>query len=113
MKSGFPPAVILNNDRKKYISALKKANKGNFEKFNLLVAQAIERSLDIYLVSIGAEGGDLVSLAELSKKTRFSQEYLSLLARKGDLEALKMNRNWLSSEEAVERYLKNRRRKRG
>ena len=51
-------------------------------------------------------------LAEMAKNTSFSAKYLNLLARQGKLEAYKEGRDWLTSKEAVERYLKNRTRQR-
>lgn len=112
MKNGFPPVIILNNDRKKYISALRSANRGNFEPFYLLVAQAVERSLDLFLMAAGVYSGELIKLSELSKSVNFSAKYLNKLARTGKLEALKLGRDWLSSKEALARYLENRERKR-
>lgn len=112
MKEGYPPAIILNNDRKKYLASLKIAGRGNFNPFYLLVAQAVERSLDLYLMAAGIESGELVPLSALAKESDFSEKYLNLLARSGKLEALKLGRNWLSSKQALERYLKGRQRKR-
>lgn len=106
MKSGFPPAVILKNDRKKYYAALNKANNGDLGKLTLLIAQTIERSLDIYLDSCG-QTEDYILLSKLAKTTPYSQEYLSLLARQGKIDAFKQGRNWVSTQQAVENYLKN------
>jgi len=49
---------------------------------------------------------------ELAKSTKFTEKYLNLLARNGKLEAHKEGRNWLSSEEALQRYMATRERKR-
>lgn len=107
MKYGFPPAVILKNDRKKYYEALNRANKGDYEKIILLIAQAVERSLDIYLEACGHEGVEYLPLAELAKDTPYSQEYLSFLARQGKIDAYKQSRNWLSTKESIKRYMDN------
>jgi len=48
MRCGFPPAIILKNDRKKYYEALNQANGGNYQKLALLMFQALERTLNIY-----------------------------------------------------------------
>lgn len=108
MRFGFPPAVILKNDRKKYYSALNQANEGDYEALELLVAQAVERSLNLYLEACGPASidADYVPLSELVKGTPYSQEYLSLLARQGKIDAFKMSRNWYSSKQAVDNYLK-------
>ncbi|WP_232764167.1 hypothetical protein [Salegentibacter salinarum] len=49
MKEGFPPALFLRNDRKKYYAALNAANKGNYSKSGLLMCQALERTISIYI----------------------------------------------------------------
>lgn len=53
-----------------------------------------------------------LSLAEISKTTPFSAKYIDLLARQGKLEAYKEGLDWLTSKEAIERYIKNRTRQR-
>ncbi|MBI2640789.1 MAG: hypothetical protein HYW91_02810, partial [Candidatus Sungbacteria bacterium] len=46
-----------------------------------------------------------ISLAEAAQGTPYSQEYLSLLARKGKLPAKKVGRNWYATKLAVANYL--------
>lgn len=108
MRNGFPPAVILVNDRKKYYRALDAATNGELRPFELLIAQAVERSLDIYLEAAGHNGFDeYVPLSELAEKFPYSQEYLSLLARRGLIDAYKQSRNWLATERSVADYINN------
>jgi len=108
MKYGYPPAIILKNNRKQYYRSLNLANNGDYDSFILLVAQALERSLDLYLESCGALGHDeYVPLSTLAKKFPYSQEYLSLLARQGKIDAHKKARNWLATEKSVNDYLNN------
>ena len=47
-----------------------------------------------------------ITLAEAAQGTPYSQEYLSLLARKGRLEAIKRGRNWMTTRRAVEDYVR-------
>lgn len=115
MKAGYPLSIILKNDRKRYYNVLNKADKGDLNPFIRFVAQSVERSLDIYLKVLTPKDKSkekYVTLRKLSKITDFSPKYLNLLARKGKLEAHKEGRVWFSSKEALERYLKNRERKR-
>ncbi|MFQ5342920.1 MAG: Fic family protein [Anaerolineae bacterium] len=49
MRASYPPAVIRNEDRDAYYSALDAAHAGETDSFVSLVASAVERSLDIYL----------------------------------------------------------------
>lgn len=112
LRKGFPPAVVLRNDRKRYYNALQKADIGDFSLFVLLMSISCERSLDLYLRAIGEYGKEeLEQLSKLAKKTPYSQEYLSLLARRGEIAAAKEGRVWLSSLKAIENYKKKRLRK--
>ncbi len=115
MQAGYPLVVILKNDRKKYYNVLDKADQGQYEPLVKFMAQAVERSLDMYLrilAPANKSSEKFLSLAEIAQNTSFSAKYLNLLARQGKLEAHKEGRDWLTSREAVERYLKNRLRKR-
>ncbi len=106
MKLGYPPAIILKNNRSQYYRSLNLANNGNYSSFILLIAQALERTLDLYLESSGVLGSDeYVPLSILAKKFPYSQEYLSLLARQGKIDAHKKTRNWLATEKSVTDYL--------
>ena len=74
MRAGYTPAIILKNNREQYYRSLNRANKGDYSSFTLLVAQALERSLDLYLESCGALGSDeYVPLSILAKKFPYSQ----------------------------------------
>ncbi len=50
--------------------------------------------------------GKLISISEAAYNTPYSAEYLSLLARKGKLKAIKISRDWLTTREAVLEYVK-------
>jgi Fic family protein len=115
MQVGYPLVIILKNDRKKYYDVLDKADSGKYEPLVKFIAQAIERSLDIYLKTLtpaNSKQEKFLTLGDTAKNTTFSAKYLNLLARQGKLEAHKEGRDWLTTKEAVERYLKNRTRQR-
>jgi Fic family protein len=115
LRQGYPLSVVLKNDRKKYYDTLAKADEEDYISFVRLMAQSVERSIDIYLKVLrpSKKGSEkFLILSEVSPKTPYSTKYLNLLIRQGKLEAHKEGRNWLSSVEAVERYIKNRKRKR-
>jgi len=115
MQKGYPMVVILKNDRKKYYRALEKADRGKTDDIEKFIAQAVERSINIYIRAIqsGASAKEkLVRLSELAKGTRYSEKYLNLLSRSGKLEAHKEGRVWLSSKRALEEYIQRRERKR-
>jgi hypothetical protein len=45
-------------------------------------------------------------------ETPYGQEYISLLARTGKIDAYKEGRNWYTTKEAIEEYMATRKRKR-
>ncbi len=103
MQKGYPVVIVLKADRKKYYDRLRRADLGDPKPFVDFIGQCVERSLDLYLDAFKA-GPDFIPLAEAAKGTAYSQEYLSLLARKGRLEAVKLGRNWFVKREALARY---------
>jgi len=108
MKNGYPfIAIIPKVDRAKYLRTLSEADLGNASAFVNFVARCVERSLDVYLNAL--EEPEILTLAEASELTPYSQEYLSLLARKGALGAFKRGRNWVITKRDLDRYLRSRR----
>src|SRR3989344_7883312 len=49
---------------------------------------------------------EFISLQDASREGPYSQEYLSLLARRGKIFAKKIGRNWYTTREALDDYLK-------
>ncbi|MFH1846527.1 MAG: Fic family protein [Candidatus Omnitrophota bacterium] len=116
MKYGFPPAVILKVDRKKYYDCLEKGHKGDLEGFFNFVGRSVERSLTMWLEMLKPANkqkpdSKYLPIRGIYKNTPYSQEYLSLLARRGKLEAVKYGRNWYTSKESVKRYISEQKRK--
>jgi Fic family protein len=107
MNDGYPPAIILQQDRRKYYDALNKANQGNYEKLMLLILQALERSLDIYLSLLENNHDAYRTISGILKEmdVPYGQEYVSLLVRTGKIAGYKEGRNWLTTAEAVEAYV--------
>jgi len=90
MQAGFPLVIILKNDRKKYYSVLDKADKNNYAPLVNFIAQAVERSLDLYLKAItpaSEKTEKYLTLSELSKLKGipYSAKYLNLLMRQGKI----------------------------
>jgi len=105
LKIGYPfIAIVPKRDRPKYLRTLMEADLGNTSAFVNFVARCVERALDMYLDAL--EEPEILTLAEASKITPYSQEYLSLLARKGALGAFKQGRNWVVTRKDLDRYLK-------
>ena len=113
MRFGYPLAIILKNDRKKYYRVLQAADKGTTKPLILFIAQTVERSLDLYLRAFGSgKTGNLLTLTEASRGTPYSAKYLNLLARSGKLDASKRGRVWYTTKKAIGAYRKGRIRQR-
>jgi len=106
--SGYPPSIILKNDRKKYYTALNLANKGQYEKITLMVLQGLERTLNMYLDIIPNKYKEYQSLNTVAEEPEvpYKADYLGLLARRGLINAHKEGRNWVTSKEDVLAYAK-------
>lgn len=115
MREAYPPAIILKNDRKKYHEALNAANKGSYSKLLLLMSQAAERSLDIFLSAHPSQSYDdeYKSITEIVSEpdVPYGQEYVSLLARTGKIDAYKEGRNWVTNKRAITEYTNRRSKK--
>lgn len=109
-RHGYPPAVILRVNRKQYYQVLAQADAGKPTPLVNFVGRAVDHSLTLYLEACTPKtkrpspNEKWISLAEATKGTSYSQEYLSLLARQGRIEAIKRGRNWYTTRKAVKEY---------
>jgi Fic family protein len=101
---GYPPLVLKTEDRGKYYKFLRAADAGNPGLFVNFIAKAVDESLTMYLSIFGGVN-ELLPLKDLAGNTPYSQEYLSLRARQGVLDAVKIGKIWYSSRNAIEQYL--------
>ena len=120
MRDGYPPAVIERINRTQYCRVLAAADAGEPTGLVNFVARAVERSLTLYVQAVlpydqpstlrepqpvyAVTRSAWVALADAARGTPYSQEYLSLLARKGQLDAMKHGRNWRTTHAAVKAY---------
>jgi Fic family protein len=115
LQNGYPPAVILNIDRKKYYRVLKEADKEKYSNYLDFIGRSVERSLLIYLNTFKSQKASLahdtddkygyISLRQASELCEYSIEYLSYLSRTGQLKSIKIKRNWLTTREALMDYI--------
>lgn len=112
MRQGYPPSVILRVNRRQYYHVLADADAGKFGPLVNFVGRAVERSLTLYLeactprLSQPEETEAWIPLREAANGTPYSQEYLSLLARLGRIDAVKRGKVWYTTRRAVQAYRK-------
>jgi Fic family protein len=105
MNERYPRIVLAVEARRRYYAALKAADAGNYRPLAGFVLKAIDEALVWYLAAVDPESR-LVPLAQLAQGTPYSQEYLSLRARQGALEAIKVGRSWQASRRALGEYVR-------
>jgi len=103
IRNGFPPIVLDQKKRLQYYNALKKADCGDLCEFVQLIARAVNDALSQTLAIAGGKD-TLIPLRELSQRSSYSQEYLSLAARKGLLDATKISKTWHATKRALDEY---------
>jgi Fic family protein len=112
MRAGYPPTVIQRINRLQYYRVLDQADDAKPAALVNFVGRAVERSLTLYLeactpvIVIPRPEDEWIPLREAVEGTPYSQEYLSLLARSGRIEAAKRGRIWFTTRMAVEEYRK-------
>ena len=110
MRDGYPPTIITRANRRQYYRVLAQADEGSEAPLANFVGRAVERSLTLYLQACTPRTGppapedEWIPLREAARTTSYSQEYLSLLARRGRLEAIKRGRVWYTTRRAVAAY---------
>jgi len=110
MRAGYPPTVIQSINRRQYYRVLDQADAGKPVPLVNFISRAVERSLDLYLeagspvTKAPGPGDEWIPLREAAKEIPYSQEYLSLLALSGKIEAIKRGRVWYTTRKAIEEY---------
>jgi hypothetical protein len=110
MRSGYPPTIIQRANRRQYYSVLAKADSGNCDSLENFVGRAVEKSLELYIeackpiVKSPKPEDEWIPLRDACVGTPYSQEYLSLLARLGRIDARKRGRNWYTTRRAIKEY---------
>jgi hypothetical protein len=96
---GYPMAIIRNEERAQYLSALNTAQtKGNLQPFYTIIATAVERMLDAYINAAGGKpvmsglipaspkANKLLRIGELAKETGETLHAIRHWVEKGLLE---------------------------
>ena len=110
MRSGYPPAIIATINRQQYYRVLSQADRKNPVPLVNFVGRAVEQSLTLYVQACTPQPeapqpkDEWIPLRDAAELVPYSQEYLSLLARTGKLEAIKKGRVWHTSRQALQDY---------
>lgn len=90
---------------------LAKADSGKTNALENFVGRVVESSINLYLeacilaIKHPQPEEEWIPLRDACMGTPYSQEYISLLARLGRIEATKMGRNWYTTRQAIKTYI--------
>jgi hypothetical protein len=112
VRLGYPPVVVFKNQRPAYLSAMQKADRGDYGPLGEILARAMYDNLNRFIVPSLAGPARLVPLATLID-TEFSLPALRQAAQRGRLDAIQGPDDiWRSSRKAVDEYRRTKRRRR-
>lgn len=112
VRLGYPPIVVLKQQRPAYLAAMQKADKGDCGPLGEILARAMYDNLYRFIVPSLARQARLVPLATLVDE-EFSLAALRQAAQRGRLDAIQgPDGIWHSSRKAVEGYRRTKRRRR-
>jgi len=104
VRLGYPPAIIYKGERRRYLAALRRADKGDMGPLGEFIARAILDNLYKFIVPAIAGPARLVPLPALSTET-LSANALRVAAVRGRLKAAKAaDGSWRSSRAWVDEY---------
>jgi Fic family protein len=112
MRLGYPPVIIFKRQRDTYLAAMQRADAGDYGALGELIARAMYDNLNRFIMPNLAGPARLVPLTALVTKD-MSLAALRQAARRRRLHAVQgPDGIWRSSRKAVDRYRKNRHRRR-
>ena len=109
VRLGYPPVVVLKEQRSSYLRAMQQADKGDYGPLGEILARAMIDNLNRFIIPSVAGPAKLVPLAALADGN-LSLVALRAAAQRGRLDAFqRSDGQWLSSRKAVDSYKKSRR----
>ena len=104
VRLGYPPVIVLKRERSAYLTALQKADTGDFGPLGEMLARAMYDNLNRFIVPNVAGPARLVPLAALVNDD-FSLVALRQAAQRGRLDAVQGTDGvWRSTRKAVQAY---------
>lgn len=107
VRLGYAPAVVLNRERGRYLGALGRADRGDLGPLAALIAGAVERSMERFLIPAAAAEGDLVPVRALASET-ISEAAILQAIRRGRMRAARKDGRWHSTRTWLDEYLASR-----
>ncbi len=104
VRLGYPPAIVLKAQRDRYLSAMERADRGDYSPLGELIARAIYDNINRFILPAIAGEARLVPLASLVDRD-FSLAALRQAAQRGRLNAIQSPDGvWQSTRKDVSAY---------
>jgi Fic family protein len=104
VRLGYPPIIVLKQQRPAYLTAMQRADSGDYGPLGEILARAMYDNLNRFIMPSLAGPARLVPLAALANK-EISLPALRQAAQRGRLDAIHgPDGIWRSSRKAVEKY---------
>jgi fido (protein-threonine AMPylation protein) len=108
VKRGYPPAIIYNRERPRYIAALNRADRdGDPGALAELIARSVNDGINRFLLPALAGPQRLVPLSALTTPS-LNGPAMRLAAERGRLRAQRQNGRWYSTRQWVDEYVASR-----
>lgn len=112
LRAGYPPAIILVEERARYLQSLAAATLPeplDYLPICRLVAERVDASLTLYLSSLVPDDRfHEIGLEEAASRSGLSSRRLRGLAAEGKLEARRYGKRWVTWQAALDAYLQTR-----
>lgn len=112
VRAGYPPTIILVDERARYLGALSAAAPPqplDYAPLSQLVAERVDVALTLYLSSlVQDERYRELTLEEASARVGISARRLRILAAEGKLEAKRYGKRWVTWLGALDTYMQTR-----
>jgi len=108
VRSGYPPALIAARQRREYLAALDRSDRGDVGPLVQLVARSIRDGIERVLLPALAGDHRLIPLAALERPD-LSVRAMIAAARRDRLRAVREGGRWYATRGAVDEYLASRR----
>jgi len=105
LRRNWPPIHVLPRNRKDYLKALNSAADEDYYPLVNLLKTLMGASLLGLLDQVGTKKDGLMNLKEAANSSPYSEKYLALRCKQGELPALRSGREWRTSERALALYL--------
>jgi hypothetical protein len=105
IEKGYPPAVILKEQRPRYLEALEMSDEGNHYPLAEVIARSVSGALAKFLIPKLAGEAKLVPLSALAAQGPYKANYLRQLVFHGRLKAVKEGSLYLSSRAWLQDYV--------